>query len=119
MGDYAKCVIIGIFKGIIDQESVFSTKEQTRKSRLAWIEIDLDSNIYTLHSVITIWPTYDEIINCFSVQGRQNNTGSKRPKNAFTSQNLAENDQSVLLLELWPLTHDNRPSRDYGLRIHS
>ena len=47
-------MIIGIFKGIIDQEFAFSTKEQTKKSRLAWIEIDLDGNIYTLHSLITI-----------------------------------------------------------------
>ena len=82
-------------------------------------KIFIDSNIYTLHSVITIWPTYDEIIICFSVQEHQNNTGSKRPKNALTSQNLAENDQSVLFLELWYLTHDNRPSRDKRLKIHS
>ena len=41
--------IIGIFKGIIDQEFAFSTKEQTKKSRLAGkLEIDLDGNIYTL-----------------------------------------------------------------------
>ena len=80
-------LIIGIFKGIIDQESVFNTKEQTKKSRLAWIEIDIDGNIYTLHSVITIWPTYSEIIICFGVQWHQNITGSKRPKKALTSHN--------------------------------
>ena len=47
-------MIIWIFKGIIDQEFAFSAKEQTKKSRLAWIEMDLDGKIYTLHSVITI-----------------------------------------------------------------
>ena len=37
MGRLSKMVIIGIFKGIIDHEFAFSTKEQTKKSRLARI----------------------------------------------------------------------------------